>query len=56
MTTLNEHVQQKQFESLQQWEKGHPEWYLNAKETDIYTNKSLVSTISNLKFISPTIL
>jgi len=54
MTTLNEHVQQKQIESLQQWEKGHPEWYLNANETDVYTNKSLVPTIPNLKFISPT--
>jgi len=56
MTTLNEHVQQKELESLQQWEKGHPEWYLNEKETDVYTNKATISKISSLKFISPTIL
>jgi len=56
MTTLNEHVQQKQLESLQQWEKGHPEWYLNAIETDVYTNKANVLTIPNLKFIPPTIV
>jgi len=56
MTTLNEHVQQKKVEYIQQWEKGHPEWYLNEKETDIYTNKANVLSIPNLKFIKHTIV
>ncbi len=40
ITILNDKVQKKQRHTLLQWEREHPTWYLNEKETDIYTKQS----------------
>ena len=41
LQVLNTHIHQQHYQLLQMWEKTHPYWYLDQRETDLYTNLTI---------------